>query len=123
MLYLHKGLRFMLGIFLLVAGANHFLQPDFYLPILPEFMPLKNFVIAASGWVEVILGFGLFIPKFWKKVAWGIVILFVLFLPLHVIDLFRETPAMGTTLAAFLRLLVQGVFIAWAWFVARFHVV
>ncbi len=120
MFYLHKGLRFMLGIFLLVAGANHFLKPDFYLPILPEIVPFKTFLIASSGWVEVILGFGLLIPRFWRKAAWGVFILFILFLPLHMIDFFREDPAIGTHQVAFLRLLIQGVFIAWAWFVAHF---
>jgi len=111
----------MLGIFLTLAGANHFLQPDFYFPILPAFTPFKPFVIAASGWIEVILGIGLFVPRVWRKAAWGVVGLFIVFLPIHIIDLFRENPAVGTHQAAFIRLVVQGVFIAWAWFLARYQ--
>lgn len=121
MLYVHKGLRFMLGIFLILAGANHFLQPGFYIPIIPAFVPFKPFVIAASGWIEVLLGVGLFVPGIWRKADWGVVGLMIVFLPIHIFDLFREDPAVGTHQIAFIRLLVQGVFIAWAWFVARYR--
>jgi hypothetical protein len=43
----------------------------------------------------------------------------ILFLPLHVIDVFRGDPAVGSHQAALIRLPVQFVFIFWAWFCHR----
>jgi hypothetical protein len=43
----------------------------------------------------------------------------VLFLPLHIIDIFKETPAVGSHQAALIRLPFQFLFIAWAWYIKR----
>ncbi len=47
--------------------------------------------------------------------AWGILILMLLFLPIHISDVFSETPAVGSHNAALIRLPVQFllIFIAW----------
>ncbi|MGY8948306.1 MAG: hypothetical protein ACKVJM_07915, partial [Flavobacteriales bacterium] len=47
--------------------------------------------------------------------AWGIFILMLIFLPIHVWDVFSEHPAIGSHNAAMIRLLFQGLilFIAW----------
>ena len=42
------------------------------------------------------------------------------FLPVHVWDVFRADPAIGTHGAALVRLPFQFVFILWAWLVAKF---
>jgi uncharacterized membrane protein len=69
-----------------------------------------------SGAIEVILGLGVFMPQYRQKATFGIFILMLLFLPLHIWDVFRENPAVGSHKVALVRLPIQFVFIAWAWF-------
>ncbi len=42
------------------------------------------------------------------------------FLPVHIADVFRETPAIGNHQAALIRLPFQFVFILWGWAVTRY---
>jgi hypothetical protein len=41
------------------------------------------------------------------------------FLPLHLMDVFKDAPAIGSHKAALVRLPLQFVFILWAWFIYR----
>jgi len=43
----------------------------------------------------------------------------LVFLPLHIIDIFKENPAIGSHQAAIIRLPVQFLFIAWAWYIHK----
>jgi len=106
----------LLALFMLIAGANHFISPETYSPLIPDLLP-EALVNSLAGLVEVALGIGLLLPasRYWA--AMGIVVLMIAFLPLHVWDVFRETPAMGSQGAAIGCMVVQFVFIAWAWWV------
>ncbi|MFK7921605.1 MAG: MauE/DoxX family redox-associated membrane protein [Bacteroidia bacterium] len=108
----------LMALFMIYGGVNHFLNPAFYDAFMPDFFPklLANY---ASGAVEILLGVGLFIPKFRSQAAWGILILMLIFLPLHVWDLFREQPAIGSQQAAMIRVPVQFLFIGWAYWLTR----
>ena len=57
----------------------------------------------------------LFFKKYETIGAWGILILMLLFLPIHIWDVFSDTPAIGSHNAALIRLPVQFllIFIAW----------
>ena len=57
----------------------------------------------------------LFIPKYIKTGALGIMLLMLLFLPIHVWDVFTDNPAIGSSQAALIRLPIQFLFIAIAW--------
>jgi uncharacterized membrane protein len=41
------------------------------------------------------------------------------FLPLHILDVFKENPAIGSHEAALVRLPLQFVLILWAWFIKK----
>lgn len=103
---------------MLYGGVNHFINPAFYDALMPDFFPklLANY---ASGAAEILLGIGLLIPKWREKAAWGIVILMLIFFPLHIWDLFKEEPALGSTQAAIIRIPVQFLFIGWAYWLSR----
>ncbi len=111
-------LTFILGAFILFGGVNHFLKPDMYLPFIPAIFPQKA-IIYLSGIVEIALGIGVFIPKFRYKAGFGILLLMLVFLPLHIWDVFSATPAIGSHKAALIRLPLQFVLIAWAWFISK----
>jgi uncharacterized membrane protein len=109
---------YVFGIFLLVAGVNHFVNPDFYAAFVPDRMPV-GVANWSSGILEVALGIGLLLPKTRRHAAWGALALMTAFLPLHIWDIVREDPAIGSRAMAYVRLPIQLVFIAWLWWVAQ----
>ena len=113
--YLHLGLKILMSAMLLFAGFYHFYKPKFYNPIIPNFLP-KLAVTYVSGLVELMLGIGLFIKGYESISAYGIFILMLVFLPIHIWDATREKPAMKTKKIAYIRILIQFQLIAWAWY-------
>jgi len=80
----NKLVIFVLGIFFVFAGVNHFVSPDFYYPLIPDYLPFPSFINIASGILEIVFGLGLFFPPFRKISALGILGLLVLFIPSHI---------------------------------------
>lgn len=117
---LWRILQLLLAVFLGYAGVQHFLNPVFYEPFVPAFLPTKTLFVYVSGAVELLLAVLLLIPQYTKKAATGIMILMLLFLPIHIWDVFQETPAIGSKQAALIRLPVQFLFIGWAYLVKRY---
>ncbi len=111
-------LTVLFAIFLIFGGVNHFLKPEMYLPFVPLSLPGK-FIIYASGVVEIALGIGALLPATKSVATLGILLLMIAFLPLHVMDVFKDSPAIGTHEAALIRLPIQFVLIAWAWFIHK----
>lgn len=103
---------------MIFGGVNHFRHPVMYLPFIPEFLP-QQLVNQATGIIEILLGVGVFIPQFRQRAAFGIFILMIIFLPLHVWDVFRENPAIGSHKVALIRLSVQFLLIFVGWFISR----
>ena len=103
---------------MILAGIQHFRDPAMYGPIIPDGFP-KDLVTYLSGVVEVVLGVGLFLQRYRRPASFGVLILMIIFLPLHVADVFRDEPAMGSKLMAYIRLPVQFLLIGWAWLVYK----
>jgi uncharacterized membrane protein len=111
-------LTILFGILLILGGISHFMNPLMYAGFFPEFAMNKVINIVA-GVVEIGLGLGALIPRFRPTATIGIFLLMLVFLPLHVIDVFRGDPAVGSHQVALIRLPVQFVLILWAWFISR----
>jgi uncharacterized membrane protein len=101
---------------MLLGGVIHFVEPAMYMPFIPDFLP-KAAVNIGAGIVEIIVGVCVFIPKVRTIGTLGILVLMIVFLPLHIVDVFKEHPAIGTHQLALIRLPLQFVLIAWAWFI------
>ena len=106
--------RWLLGVTYVALGANHFLNPDFYVAIMPPQLPWHLELVWLSGAAEIALGL-LALPKATMRLAgWLLVALLVAVFPanihmaLHPEDF--DVPAWG----AYLRLPFQALFIAWA---------
>lgn len=102
------------------AGINHFVNPAFYLGIMPWWMPYHLELVYLSGLCEIVLGFGV-LPLRTRKVASLLIIaMLVGFLSVHIQMLF-DTFATGGWLfwVALLRLPLQFVLIRWSWLVYR----
>lgn len=104
-----------LAIFLIFGGAQHFINPDFYIPFVPSFLPFTMAIVYISGLLEILFGLALLFKKQATIGAWGILILMLLFLPIHIWDVFSETPAVGSHKAALVRLPIQCLLIVIAW--------
>lgn len=110
--------KWIFGIAFIIAGINHFINPDFYLKIMPPYLPWHLFLVYLSGIFELILGVMLLIPKTQKLAAWGLILLLIAVFPANIYmtmnpDKFSEI----SPLLLYLRLVIQFVLIAWAyWF-------
>jgi len=112
-------LLWLMGIFYVVAGANHFLNPGFYLPMMPPYLPLHRELVYLSGLAETVLGVAVLVPRTRRVAAWGIILLLVAVFPANLHIALHDVPVFGAEHGAgiwnWVRLPFQGVLIAWAW--------
>ena len=112
------AMKWLLGVLLILAGINHFVSPDFYVHIMPPYLPWPLTLVLVSGVAEVLLGALLLSPRFQSPAAWGLILLLLAVFPANLNmamhpELFPEFPP--ATL--WFRLPLQGLLIAWAyWF-------
>lgn len=76
--------RYTQSAFYIFAGLNHFINPGFYYPLIPVYLPFHEFINYGSGILEMVLGVGLLIPKTRKLAALGIVLMLIAFIPSHI---------------------------------------
>lgn len=113
-------LRWIMGIGLVFAGINHFIDPNFYMKIMPPYLPWHLFLIYLSGIIEVGLGILLLIPKFQNLAAWGIIALFIAVFPANIyMAMNTENFFDINPLLIYLRLPIQFILIAWAFWFTR----
>ena len=68
----------------ILAGVNHFVHPHTYYVLIPPYLPYPVLLNAISGAIEIVLGILLLLPSTRKASAIGIVILLILFIPVHI---------------------------------------
>ena len=73
-----KLLIYVYVVFFIVAGVNHFLNPQFYDAIVPDFIPFPRFVHQITGVIEIILP--LFLLTRFRKEAALLMIIFLVIL-------------------------------------------
>ncbi len=106
------------GALMIVAGIPHFTKPDFYNGFLFDFLP-KKLVNYIGGVLEILIGVGMIIPQTRPVATSAFLLLMIAFLPLHIADVFKEHPAVGSAKIAQIRLPIQFVVIALAWFMNK----
>jgi len=106
--------KYLLAIFMIVAGTMHFVNPEFFLKIMPPYLPLHRELVLVSGVCEILLGVLLLIPKASRFAAWGIVALLVAVFPANIYLYQNQDLMPASPVIHFLRLPLQGVFILWA---------
>ena len=58
-----KASLILISLLYIIAGVNHFLNPAFYLEIMPNYIPVPLIMIYFSGVIEIILGLSLYNKK------------------------------------------------------------
>lgn len=108
--------KIILALFIIYAGAQHFVNPVFFTKVVPPF--LSDFslpIVYISGVIEIAIGLLLLTNKYQYIGAAAFMFLMISFLPLHIWDVFAENPFTGSQQAALIRLAIQFVLIALLW--------
>ena len=111
--------RYLLGAALIYAGVGHFtFSRVAFQAQVPPWLPLDaDFVVLASGAVEIALGLGLvFIARYRKQIGWLTAAFFLAVFPGNISQYLTQTDAFGlnTDEARAIRLLFQPLLILWA---------
>ena len=106
----------LMTLFYIMAGTNHFINPDWYVRIVPPILPFKTAIVYISGILEIILGTLLIFPKRRFIASWGLILLLVAVYPANIYVALTNGEVMDTTpLIAWGRLPFQFVFIGLAY--------
>jgi len=111
--------RYLLGAALIYAGVGHFTfsRTEFQAQV-PPWVPLDpDFVVLASGAVEISLGLGLIlISRYRKQIGWLTAAFFLAIFPGNISQYLTQTDAFGlnSDQARAIRLLFQPVLMVWA---------
>ncbi|MGC1479136.1 MAG: DoxX family membrane protein [Chthoniobacterales bacterium] len=112
--------RLALAIFFVVAGVNHFIFPQTYAAMIPDWLPGAGAAVFWSGLAEVVGGFGVLIPRLRRVAGWGLIALLIAVFPANVDAAFNGMELFGgpvPTWVLWVRLPVQALFVWWVWLV------
>jgi len=66
--------------FYIITGIDHFVNPDYYLSIVPPYLNFHYELVLISGFFEILFGFGL-LTKYRKQSAIGLILLLIVVFP------------------------------------------
>ena len=105
---------YIMAAFLIFAGISHFTKKNFFMKVMPPYIPKHEEMVIISGIVEIILGIGLLFSQTKSLAAWGIILLFIAVFPANIYMVtsgkFKKIPKW----MLWLRLPLQFILIAWA---------
>ena len=113
-----KILKWIFALVFLAAGVLHFAASETFVRIVPPALPFPLFLVYLSGVFEIVLGVMLLIPKYTRLAACGLIALLVAVYPANIYMALsaQQFPDINPLLI-YLRLPLQFVLIAWAyWF-------
>jgi len=113
---------FGLSLFFIYFGIDHFINPEFYLSIMPPAFPLHTEAVYISGFFEILGGISVLIAPLRKIAGWGLVALLICVYPANIYMAITPEafPEISIELLYF-RLPLQFLFIYWAYSVTRPH--
>ncbi|WP_433346368.1 DoxX family protein [Microtetraspora malaysiensis] len=113
-----------LAIFLIVTGVAHFVVPGYFRTLVPTWLGRASLLVAATGVAEIVVGALVLVPAGRSAGSWAAAALITGYLVSHVDALWHaraDRPRkLDRPLGALARLVVNGVYIAWAVAVARY---
>ena len=89
--YLRYFTIYFLSILYIVVGIKHFIDPDFFIIIVPENLFYPKLLVFVSGFFEVLFGVMLLYYRTRKVAAWGLILLLVAVFPANVYLYISET--------------------------------
>ena len=120
MIFFKTLTRYVFGALFIVAGANHFINPNFYLAMMPPYLPWHSGLVVLSGLAEIGLGALLLFKRWQVAAAWGLIALLVAVFPANLhMALHQDQFTQFSSTGLWLRLPFQAVLIAWAYWYTR----
>ena len=105
-----------LGLAFIAAGTNHFVNPDLYISIMPDYLPAHAALVVMSGLFEILGGVGVLIPRTRKLAGIGLMLLIIAVFPANLnMALYPERFPDIPLWALYLRLPLQLLILAWAY--------
>ena len=103
-------------IFYVNVGLLHFLDPNWFLPIVPPYLPFQLELVYISGFFEILFGILLMFQNTRAFAGKGLIILLIAVFPANIYLAQTNGAAMNTTpLIALGRLPIQFIFIGLAY--------
>lgn len=106
---------YIMASFYFFAGVMHFVNPEFFLKIMPPYIPRPEVVNLVVGAIEIVLGLMLFFPQTTNLAAWGVIALLVAVFPANWYHHQKARASGKLIIATLLRLPFQLLFIYWAY--------
>ena len=109
---------YFMGAAYIYIGIQHFIDPDFFLAIMPDYLPLHLEAVYLSGVFEILLGGMLFFKKYRKVAGWGLIALLIAVFPANVYLAQNELAQQALDISqttAIVRLPFQALFIGLAY--------
>ena len=110
------------SIFYVIVGIKHFIEPEYFLSIVPPYLPYHLELVYISGLFEVLFGLLILFPKYRYYGAIGLILLLVALFPanIYLAQSKEAQEAIGATQEiATWRLPIQGVLIWIAYYIRR----
>jgi uncharacterized membrane protein len=111
--------RYVFAMFFVAAGILHFKNPDFYLKIMPPYVPLHLEMVYLSGVAEILLGAMLMFSDVQRLAGWGLILLLLAVFPANIYAYQHQELLPAAPLLHLLRLPLQGLLILWAYWYTR----
>ena len=110
---------FILAIFFILAGLNHFRNAGFYMAIMPPYLPAHKELVIISGVFEILGGVGLLVPATRQWAGYGLILLLIAVFPanLHMALNADAFAKFGPRWALYLRLPLQFLLTYWIYWV------
>jgi|TARA_B100000242_G_scaffold73590_1_gene47238 uncharacterized membrane protein len=110
------------SIFYVIVGIKHFIEPEYFLSIVPPYLPYHLELVYISGLFEILFGLLILFPKYRYYGAIGLILLLIAVFPanIYLAQSKEAQEAIGATQEiATWRLPIQGVLIWIAYFIRR----
>ena len=112
-----------MSLFYIWVGIKHFLDPSWFVQIMPPSLPMHYEAVYVSGFFEILFGIMLLFSRTRYYAAWGLILLLIAVYPANIYLAFNEAPQKALEISAFaaswVRLPIQFIFLGLAYWHSR----
>ena len=124
MIYIKNVILVLMSIFYVNVGIKHFLEPQWFLYIIPPYLSSIGLeLVYISGFFEILLGILVLFKKYRKNVCYALIILLIAVYPANIYLAFNETPQklinITPFMASWVRLPLQFILIGLAYYFSK----
>ena len=110
------------SIFYTIVGVKHFIEPDYFLSIIPPYLPFHIELVYISGFFEILFGLMILFPKYRYYGSIGLILLLIAVFPanIYLAQNKEAQEAIGASQQiAIWRLPIQGILIWIAYWIRK----